>query len=971
MNCSKCLAKVPADKKFCVNCGSKLEKEPPRESAAQVLKFCPDCGTENKLNKKFCTNCGAQLSKSQSQQGAKRKSKPQKNKKSSTFPKLILVLILLAAFGYGGYYLFNEINFNLNLFPKYNLVYGANVPIKIHDEALIEKEITAKEIKNYKDLPSPKNSKVLSAVVLKPEGLEIPNGVSVSFPLDEKLKPGMQLPIGYFDEKGDRWLETSGYCYVDPSGMRANGTVYHFSIFGPFRSQIYLQERKAYHTEWMWILSQYGRMLDELNVAITEKYRSPLGIPSESYVEIDSWLDDSEDRLTLITMNNYEMLNFRERGDPGKVYWEVINTDCLAAARAEYGSRKKKLDKAFEAAYLNWYKAASEENVNSIVALWAASADLLTFKQQKYGSLSSRAYHYFKLKFIDAYVDLIMDFLKEKGNKVLEYFFKGKDNAASRDLISTVSNNRIGAPVKKKALEYLSGLLIDVDPNNLESMSKNLMIQADTLAFKLSGVLNNSFHNKNTALQGDIAKGRKYHTSQVLLYAYPYLLNSKRQELTIFYSPYYFTLTAEEIEDSYGSRVYRNHSISNRVIELNIQAVQNIRRQYREYKTKLKDEIGEGIIKWNELDEFYQSDDEAKRLSALVANRLLKHDIDKFLGSNLDRFFKKHFIKFLTGNLEVPYLKETTGLEVPNVREIGIEYLVNLLFKGANNLGKIVDGVKKVAGLFGSVFEDGLTVAWDYVSPDKVKQLNEELDKKSVRRALAIKPLEVDKVFKRDKDLFDVVEISVEYPDACPPPEWKVLINGDFHFEIDKAFDTEKEEYYSLYTGGEAKADNEALKSQGIDQIKVMLDVGLFGRDHSINTYKGMIEYYDKEHKKYPEDLERYTNMGVEMTNWSKKELQGQVGTHYTKISYGRYGLHALYVIGATIVEIRVWGTSNNQSVVKARHDQILNRLKTFNNQMRAGRNPYDVFGRRFPGEENPFLFTLTEEELKERGLTR
>ena len=52
--CPNCQATIPANSKFCPNCGTQLQ------TAAATIT-CPKCGTENAAGSKFCTNCGTAL----------------------------------------------------------------------------------------------------------------------------------------------------------------------------------------------------------------------------------------------------------------------------------------------------------------------------------------------------------------------------------------------------------------------------------------------------------------------------------------------------------------------------------------------------------------------------------------------------------------------------------------------------------------------------------------------------------------------------------------------------------------------------------------------------------------------------------------------------------------------------------------------------------------------------------------------
>lgn len=54
MTCPNCQASIPADSKFCPNCGTNLQ------TAASTVT-CPKCGNQNAAGSKFCTNCGTAL----------------------------------------------------------------------------------------------------------------------------------------------------------------------------------------------------------------------------------------------------------------------------------------------------------------------------------------------------------------------------------------------------------------------------------------------------------------------------------------------------------------------------------------------------------------------------------------------------------------------------------------------------------------------------------------------------------------------------------------------------------------------------------------------------------------------------------------------------------------------------------------------------------------------------------------------
>jgi membrane protease subunit (stomatin/prohibitin family) len=56
--CPSCGKYTPANSNFCMNCGAKLQQQPP----PQDTKVCSKCNTKISAEAKFCPNCGAQQS---------------------------------------------------------------------------------------------------------------------------------------------------------------------------------------------------------------------------------------------------------------------------------------------------------------------------------------------------------------------------------------------------------------------------------------------------------------------------------------------------------------------------------------------------------------------------------------------------------------------------------------------------------------------------------------------------------------------------------------------------------------------------------------------------------------------------------------------------------------------------------------------------------------------------------------------
>jgi len=70
--CPQCKTKNPEKAIFCVNCGSKLDKN--------LNTKCPSCGTKNTANAKFCVGCGKKLDQTIETEPIKVKPKIQPNK---------------------------------------------------------------------------------------------------------------------------------------------------------------------------------------------------------------------------------------------------------------------------------------------------------------------------------------------------------------------------------------------------------------------------------------------------------------------------------------------------------------------------------------------------------------------------------------------------------------------------------------------------------------------------------------------------------------------------------------------------------------------------------------------------------------------------------------------------------------------------------------------------------------------------
>jgi len=61
--CANCGAELPANAKFCLECGTKVERKPPPAPEPELVRptNCQNCGAELPANAKFCLECGTKV----------------------------------------------------------------------------------------------------------------------------------------------------------------------------------------------------------------------------------------------------------------------------------------------------------------------------------------------------------------------------------------------------------------------------------------------------------------------------------------------------------------------------------------------------------------------------------------------------------------------------------------------------------------------------------------------------------------------------------------------------------------------------------------------------------------------------------------------------------------------------------------------------------------------------------------------
>ena len=112
--CKNCGGEIADTAKFCLKCGTKVERHP----------FCPNCGTELKPNTKFCPSCGTALIRQTQMQGVQSASKnqglfsyghnfssntntlPKKERSFNLWQKFFTLLVVL------GYFMPSDVNIN-------------------------------------------------------------------------------------------------------------------------------------------------------------------------------------------------------------------------------------------------------------------------------------------------------------------------------------------------------------------------------------------------------------------------------------------------------------------------------------------------------------------------------------------------------------------------------------------------------------------------------------------------------------------------------------------------------------------------------------------------------------------------------------------------------------------------------------------------------------------------------------------
>ncbi len=238
-------------------------------------------------------------------------------------------------------------------------------------------------------LPAPDNrAKLVGAARLQPDGLALPEGVSVTWPLAYKRWPGSPLFIASWDPAQKKWIGSGEEAVVADNGIEATGLVRHFSDHG-------LVDRRvggySYETEWVFMLAAYERDLDRLAKDLSNATRTSLGLPGGVNLTTQQWLAPGP--LTI--------------GD------KTIDAACLAAASAFFASRKKRLDDAFAGVFESWSAVTRAGDATSVIAQWEAIRDLRHLGDERGTNWKATVAVWAREQARDEIVDKSIDLLKK------------------------------------------------------------------------------------------------------------------------------------------------------------------------------------------------------------------------------------------------------------------------------------------------------------------------------------------------------------------------------------------------------------------------------------------------------------------------------------------------------------------------------------------------------------------------------
>jgi hypothetical protein len=277
-----------------------------------------------------------------------------------------------------------------------------------------------------------------------------------------------------------------------------------------------------YDTEWVWLLSIYQDQLRDLAKAVSDKYRKSLKIPDGMAVTPDQWRNAS----SAIRFSGV-------KDDFGMEYEKEVTieaTECLGAARAEFGSRKQRLDDSLATAFARWSDAVGRGDAGSVAALLSAQSDLQLFSERIKGGWLDRWLRYLQEKGLG---DLVSEEAKRTVDATVDRLASGWPKIGTSGTTALVSSKLIklaedkGASALGDAVKAdLKSLMMEPAPELTKDLASQLGLTAekmllDAAYLKQGGPImsapgaNAAYNPQYYALNGEIARSAGYNTSAV------------------------------------------------------------------------------------------------------------------------------------------------------------------------------------------------------------------------------------------------------------------------------------------------------------------------------------------------------------------------------------------------------------------------------------------------------------------------
>jgi hypothetical protein len=570
-----------------------------------------------------------------------------------------------------------------------------------------------------------------------------------------------------------------------PSSTRAERAVPSAATNDP----VMMSESYQYKTEWVWLLSIYERQLNELARALSDKYRKFLKIPEGMYITPEQWLDAS------ITVRFYD-IRYEIGGLSASKDVTIEDTACLGSARAEFGSRKKRMDAAFARAFENWSEVVARHDDRAIAALWVAEADLALLAQRIDETWTARWRRYLTKLAQKGLSKLVGDASKVAVEDTVDRLTKGWPKVKVGATTAWIGKKMIeqakdkGPDVLKDAVnESLKAALFQPDKGQLTELAEQLAISGDKMLFDRAYMREEeaiisapdaevAFKPAFYLLNGPLGRATGYNTGFGVLFAQPMVLSKWVEGKVWRYTPqgggpravrlnrldyFAFEKTTRLVDtfnvivngevrevtafsdgpmisdgpDELADKLKRLPQIG-RILRLEENNFPDLLKEYEDYKRQLLAEAREKANKWFEVISAGSTADE--KLHAMAASQLLRVDLQKFMAEDIPRQIKEKALSQLGDKIS------------------------DLATGGLGRVGKI----SVVGALIKDAVEAALKAAVDWFAPDPAENLTKLLQTTKLRIADSIR-IEAPRAVlpKRDDDLAKLVTLNAEFTLAC------------------------------------------------------------------------------------------------------------------------------------------------------------------------------------------------------------